>query len=79
MLFPKLAHGIAILSLILGLCRVGIGFYAASIEPKEAREAARVSYIGSKTSGEAIEQGIYVILFAVVLGTLARIARNRPE
>lgn len=78
-MFVKLAHATAILALILGLSRLGIGIYVASIEPPEAREAARMAYIGRKTTGEAIDQGLYTFLFAVTLGTLAAIARKRSE
>lgn len=78
-MFVKLAHVTAVLALIFGLWRAGIGIYVASIEPLEAREAARAAYIGSKTTGQAIDQGLYTFLFAVTLGTLAAIARKRAE
>ena len=42
----------------------------------EAREAARMAYIGRKTTGEAIDQGLFTFLFAVTLGTLVAIARK---
>lgn len=79
MFFVKVARLIAGLALVLGVFRLGIGLYVASIEPKEAREAARARYIGSKSSGQAIDQGIYVILFAATLGTLTAIARKRSD
>lgn len=79
MFFPKLARIVAGLALVFGLFRVLVGFYVANIEPLEAREAARVRYIGSKSTGQAIDQGVYTILFAVTLGTLASIARKRSE
>jgi hypothetical protein len=78
-MFTKLARILATLALALGVMRLGIGVYVASIEPKEARDAATASYIGRKTSGEAIDQGIYVILFAVGLGAITEIGRKRPE
>jgi len=79
MFFTKLARIIAILALAFGIARVSIGFYVAFIEPKEAREAAGARYIGSKSSGEAIDQGIYIILFAVALGKLAESVRKRTD
>lgn len=79
MFFARLAHIIAVLALVFGLARIGIGFYVASIEPAEARAAATARYIGSKTSGEAIDQGIYVIILAAALGTLAGIALKKRE
>lgn len=78
-MFAKLAHAIAVLALVFGLFRLGIGVFVVSIEPQEAREAARIAYIGRKTTGQAIDQGLYTVLFAVVLGTLASIARKRSE
>lgn len=77
MFFPNLAHILAVLALVFGVFRLSIGFYVASIEPIEAREAARARYIGSRSTGQAIDQGMYVILFATALGTLAAIARKR--
>lgn len=77
MFFAKLARIVAALALGFGLLRALIGFYVASIEPKEAREYARARYIGSQSAGQAIDQGIYTIIFAVTLGTLAGIARKR--
>ncbi|MBR0827059.1 hypothetical protein JQ596_16075 [Bradyrhizobium manausense] len=74
MFFSKLARILAILALVFGLLRVLTGFVVAGIEPTEVREAARARYIGSKSSGQAIDSGIYAILFAVALGTLAEIS-----
>lgn len=79
MFFAKMAHGVAVLALAFGVIRLLTGAYVASIEPLEARQAAAARYIGSKSSGEAIDQGVYIILFAVTLGTLASIARKRSD
>lgn len=79
MFFAKIARLIALLAIVLGLMRAGIGVYVASIEPREARMAATARYIGSKSSGQAIDQGIYMILFGVCLGTLAGIAFKREK
>ena len=79
MFFAKIAKAIATLALIFGLWRVGIGVYVASIEPFAARDAARARYIGSKSSGQAIDQGIYMIAFAAALGTMASMALKRKE
>lgn len=79
MFFAKLARSIAALALVFGVIRLLTGVYVASIEPQEARQAAAARYIGSKSSGQAIDQGTYAIIFAVALGTLASIARKRSE
>jgi hypothetical protein len=74
MFFSKSARILAILAIAFGLLRVLIGFGVANIEPTEEREFARARYIGSKSPGQAIDQGIYTILFAIALGTLAEIS-----
>lgn len=79
MFFAKMARSAAVLALAFGVIRLLTGAYVASIEPQEARLAAAARYIGSKSSGQAIDQGIYTILFALALGTLASIALKRSE
>jgi len=82
MFFTKSARILAVLALVFGLLRVVMGFSIAWIEPGEAREAARARYIGSKSTGEVIDKGIYTILVAVALGTLAEVGvslRKRSE
>lgn len=79
MFFAKLARFIAVLILAFGLIRTGIGIYVANIEPMDAREAARARYIGNKSSGQAIDRGIYTILFAVALGTVAGLVIRRNK
>jgi hypothetical protein len=82
MFFTITAPILAGLSLAIGLMGVAMGFIVAGIEPQEAREAARAAYIGRKSTGDTITQGIYTILFAVALGTLAEISvalRKRSE
>lgn len=79
MFYPKLAEIFAALLLLFGIWGVGMGFYISSIEPFEARQAASASYLSRKSSGQAIDQGIYMIAAASALGTLAAIARKRSE
>ena len=74
MFFSKSARVVAILAVVFGLFRVLMGFTVAGIEPKEAREDVRAHYFGSKSTGQAIDHGIYTILFAIALGTLAEIS-----
>lgn len=79
MFYPKLAEIVAALLLLFGFFGVGMGFYVSSMEPFEARQAASARYLGSKSSGQAIDQGLYMIAAASALGTLASIARKRSE
>jgi hypothetical protein len=73
MIFTRLGMGAAWLALVFGVMRIGVGpFVASSDNP----EALAPRYLGSSTSGQAIDHGIYVILFAVALGTLVEISRS---
>ena len=65
---------LAIAAIVFGLLRIVMGFSIATIEPADVKEAARARYLGSSTTGQAIDRGIYTILFAVALGTLAEIS-----
>jgi len=70
MFFSKSARILAILAFVFGLLSILNGLLVLGIEPKEAR----VLYLGSKSPGQVIDRGIYTILFAVALGTLAEIS-----
>jgi len=74
MFFTKTARIIAIVAIVFGLFRILMGFSVANIEPKEEREFARAHFIGSKSPGQAIDSGVYTILFAIALGTLAEMS-----
>jgi hypothetical protein len=70
MIFSKLARLIAVVAFVLGLLTLAFGIYAAAgfMGPDDL-----VRYLGSATAAKRIEMGIYEILFAMVLGTLAEI------
>jgi hypothetical protein len=71
-----LGRSVAWLALIFGALRVGVGLFVASMDDPTSRAAAASRYLGSSTSGEAIDQGIKVFLFGVVLGILVKIGRS---
>ena len=73
MFFTWFGTIVAWLALAFGGMRVGLGFYVASNLENPSFDASR--YL-SGTSGQAIDQGIYVILFAIALGTLTEISRS---
>ncbi|WP_333815807.1 hypothetical protein [Tabrizicola sp.] len=75
----KLGGIVAWLALIMGVLRAAIGSFVASIDDPASRAAAASRYLGSATSGEAIDQGIKVFLFGLVLGILVKIARSLSE
>jgi hypothetical protein len=76
LMFLHLGSLVAWLALIFGTLRVGAGFFVASFDGAEARAAAAARYLGSATSGEAIERGLAVLVFGVVLGVLVEIGRS---
>lgn len=73
MFYSKIASVIAGLALIVGVFSVTMGFYIISSGMSEV-EALR--YLGSKTTGQMIDKGIYTILFAVILGVLTEISNS---
>lgn len=74
-----LGNIVARLALVLGLLRAGMGLFVALIDDPASRAAAASRYLGSVTSGEAIDQGIKVFLFGLVLGILVKIGRSLSE
>lgn len=76
MFFVRLGSVVAWIALILGGGRIIAGIVAASGNTAAARAAMASRYLGSATSGEAINQGIVVVGFALLLGVLAHIARS---
>jgi len=64
------AAGIAF---VLGLLRIALGLAAATgtiVEPEPGH------YLDASTSGEAIDQGIYYLLFAIILDVVTDISRS---
>ena len=72
--FVWLGNVVAWLGLIFGGFRLGIGIYIAAQNDAAVRTAMSVRYLGSSSSGEAIDQAIPVIAAAVALGVLVKIA-----
>ena len=71
----SLARLIAWGLILFGLFRVAAGFYVATyFVDQPSYEAATARYIGSGTTGEAIDQGLVLIAIGVGIGVLARIA-----
>lgn len=67
MIFIRLAQVVAWLGLFLGAARIALGFVVASSPEMQAR------YLGSATSGEAIDQGILWVVAAIAIGVLSEI------
>jgi hypothetical protein len=73
MKFSKLAQLLAIAGFVLGLSQILLGI-AVATEFFGPYEVFQPRYLGSRSSGEAINWGGYAILLAVALGTLAEIS-----
>lgn len=70
MFFAHLTRIVAVLCLVFGLAQVVLGVLIANgtIGPYDV---ALARYTNASSSGEVIDQGVYTIIFALVLGTLA--------
>ena len=73
MVFTHLARLVAILALAIGLARVLLGL-AIAHEYLGPYDVALARYTTATSSGQVIDRGISIILFALGLGTLAEIS-----
>lgn len=73
MFFTRLARLVAILVFVLAVFQVLLGV-AIATEFVGPYEAALARYTAASSSGEVIDRGLYSILFALGLGTLAEIS-----
>jgi hypothetical protein len=82
MFFSHVARVVAVLGLVLGTLRVLMGLIIAN-EWMGISAADLGRYTTAATTGKVIDQGIYAILGAVALGTLAEIGlanrKNRGQ
>lgn len=72
MLFTRLGQLVAWLAVLFGVLRAGMGFGIASSDNYQAL-AAR--YLGSST-GEAINQGLVILVVGIGVGILTDISRS---
>jgi len=75
MFFSKLARILAIAALVLGISEILIGLaaVAGSWTPDE------IARYGGKSLGLAIDRGIYMMLSAAALGTVAEISLSKRK
>ncbi len=76
MFFARVGTIVAWLAFVAGVYRIGMGTYVASFDDAAERSALAARYLGSISSGESIDRGVYTILVAVALGILAEIGRS---
>lgn len=78
MFFTRVGTIIAYIGFGLGIIRTAMGFYIPQMaDSMSSNTAGAQRYLGSKSPGEVIDQGIVWILVAVALGTLCEISRSR--
>ena len=80
MFFVNIGKVIAWGLIIVGAFRGAMGYHVAYnfVEPA-AYAAATARYLGSSTSGEAINQGMMAFALGVAFGLLAHIASNSSK
>jgi len=61
---------------VLGLFMTAAGLYIAFSFQGEARLAAAKRYLGSVTTGDAINQGMLMLTAGVIIGLITIIANN---
>lgn len=71
MFFTKVGQVIAWLAFVFGLLRAGMGIVLALNGIPSAR------YLGSASTGEAIDQGVIIMAIGVALGVLYEISKAR--
>ena len=74
MFFTRLATVAAWIALVAGMFDFGLGWVVDLNRTNPNFDAAR--YLGSRTSGEAIDQGVLAITIGIVLGVLVEIHRS---
>ena len=73
MLYTTLGRVAAGIALVLGLMGIALGLGVATgviVEPEPGH------YLGTRTSGEWIDRGIYRVLFAIILGVATDISES---
>ncbi|WP_120635330.1 hypothetical protein [Ruegeria sp. EL01] len=66
MIFTKLGRILAVLAIAFGVLRIVMAITVLFSE--DPGSTAR--YLGSKTTGQAIDQGLYTIVFGILVGVL---------
>ncbi|MCF6234376.1 MAG: hypothetical protein L3J36_14930 [Rhodobacteraceae bacterium] len=73
MTFTKLGRILAVTAIVLGVFRITMAVIAInSVDPVGAARA----FLGSKSTGYYIDQGIYSVVFGIVVGVLTDISKS---
>ena len=77
MFFTKIGTLLAYIGMVLGVLRVASGIFIASgALSNEINISAAKRYLGTSTTGEAIDGGLVLIALSVALGILCEISRS---
>ena len=77
MLFIRLGAFAAWIILIAGFMRFAMGLFVATMfDSQESMIAATRRYLGTTSSGEAMDQGILALVIGIALGLLVEIAKS---
>ncbi len=77
MSFTKLGRFIAYAFVVIGLLGIAMGVgIAVMADDMQANEFLSRRYLGSVTSGETIDQGIFRVLIGVAFGIATEISRG---
>lgn len=79
MFFIKIGSVLAWILVVFGLMRVAMGLVIAFGTNADNYAAATKRYLGSTSSGEAIDRGAMVLVAGVVIGLLVQIAKNHGD
>lgn len=73
MVFTRLGRILAVLAILFGVLRITMALVALNSD----NPAAVARYLlGSKSTGHYIDQGIYMIVFGILVGVLTDISRS---
>ena len=72
-MYTKLASLITAIALFYGIATILMGIF---LIPSDMSAIDAVEYLGTKTTGQLIDRGIYTILFAIILGVLTEISKS---
>lgn len=77
MFFTRLGTLVAWLALLLAVARIGVAvFILWGTRDAEVAASWTARYLGTKSTGQAIDQAGTVIAFAIILGILTEISRS---
>jgi hypothetical protein len=72
MFFTRAGRVVAWLAIIFGVLRIALALFV--VQSGDPSLVPR--YLGSGTTGQAIDQGLYVLIFGIVVGVLTDISRS---